>query len=50
MKSRKVVIDESICRARIEVQTKRTKLWTQERKERVGLIERAALTYIHYHV
>ena len=25
-------------------------LWTQGRKERVGRTERAAVTYIHYHV
>ena len=34
----------------MEVQTQRTDLWTQRRKERVGQIERAALTLIHYHI
>ena len=26
------------------------KLWTQKGKVRVGCIQKAALTYIHYHV
>ena len=42
--------DEPICRAGIEMQTQRTDLWTQQRKNRVGLIEKVALKYIHYHV
>ena len=37
-------------RGGIETQTQRMDLWTQQGKERVGQIERVALTYIHYHV
>ena len=40
----------SICRAEIEMQMQRKGLWTQWGNERVGQIERVALTYIHHHV
>ena len=30
------------------MQMYRTDLWTQKGKERVGLIEKAVLTFIHY--
>ena len=40
----------SICRAEIEMQMQRKDLWTQWGTERVGQIERVALTYIHHHV
>ena len=49
MESRKNGTDESI-QAGIETQMQRTDLWTQGGKERVGQIERVALTYIHYFV
>ena len=42
--------NEPICRAGIETQTQRMDLWTQQGKERVGQIERVALTYTHYHM
>jgi len=34
----------------METQIQRTDFWTQWGKESVGQIEKAALTYIHYHV
>ena len=39
--------DEPICRAAMEMQTQRTDFWTQQRKERVGRIEREALKHVH---
>ena len=32
------------------MQTERADLWTQQGQERLGQIERVALTYIYYHV
>ena len=37
--------DEPICRAGMEAQRQRTGLWTQQKKEKVGQIERVSLTY-----
>ena len=39
--------DDPICRAAVEMLTRRTDLWAQRRKEREGLIERARLKHIH---
>ena len=49
MESRKNGTDEPICRTGIETQIQRTDLWSQQGKERVGQIERAALKR-DYHV
>ena len=43
-------IYETICRDEIETQVYKTDSLTQGGKERVGQIERVALTYIPYHV
>ena len=40
--------DEPICMAAVEMQTQRTGLWTQQGKEREGLIERITLKCIYY--
>ena len=48
--SEKNATDELICRAALEKLTWGTDLWTQQGKEKVGQLERVALTYIHYHV
>ena len=40
--------EEPICREGMETQTERTDLCTHQGKERVGWIEKVALTYIHY--
>ena len=40
--SRKIDIDEPICRAGIKMQTWRMDLWTQQRKQSVRRIERVA--------
>ena len=32
------------------MQAKRTDLWTQQGKDRVGQIEKVALKHIHYHI
>ena len=37
-----------MCRPGIEMQTLRADLCAQQGRERVGRIERVALTYIHY--
>ena len=37
-------------REEMEMQMQRVDWWTQWRKERVGQIEKVALTYIHYPV
>ena len=42
--------DEPICRKGMETQTSGTDLWTQKGKERVGQMEKVALTYIHRYV
>ena len=34
----------------METQRQRIDVWVQQGKERVGQIEKVALTYIHYHV
>ena len=47
--SEKNATDEHICRAAVEKLTWGTDLWTQQGKEKVGRLERVALTYIHYH-
>ena len=39
--------DERIYKEEMETQTKRTDLWTQLRRERLGQTEKAALTYIY---
>ena len=43
-------IDELICKARIEIQTYTTDLWTQQGQERMGQIEKVGLKYMHYHI
>ena len=50
MESRKYGTEEPICKEGIETWALRTNLWTQQGKERVGQIEKASLTYTHYHV
>ena len=42
--------DEPICGGGTEPQTRRTDLWTQWGKERMGRIEGIALKHTHYHV
>ena len=47
MKSRKTVVMNLFAEQEMEMQTWRTDFWTQQRKERVGRIERGALKHIH---
>ena len=48
MESRIYGTEEPICKEGIETQAWRMYLWTQQGKERVGLIEKASLTYTHW--
>ena len=41
--------DEPICRTAIGMPTERAKLWTQQRKERVGGIE-SSIETLHYQI
>ena len=41
--------DEITHRAAVEMKTQRTDFWTQWRREKVGLFERVALIYTHFH-
>ena len=50
MKSRKIGIDEPICRAEIKMQTWRMDLWTQQRKKSVRQIERVAYICTMYKI
>ena len=50
MESRKMVLMILFVGLELETQMERMDLWIQQGKERVGQIERVALTYIHYHV
>ena len=50
MESRKMVLMNLFVGLELETQMERMDLWIQQGKERVGQIERVALTYIHYHV
>ena len=47
MESKKSSTDEPICREGMEMQMD---LWAQRDKERLGWIEKVALTYVHNHV
>ena len=42
--------DETIYREAMEMQLQIMVWWTQQGTERVGQIEKAALTYIHYRI
>ena len=50
MESRKMVLMNLFVGLELETQMERMDLWIQQGKERVGQIERVALTYIHCHV
>ena len=50
MEFRKMVFDEPIYRAGIEMQAKRTDLWTEPGESWVRWIEKSVLTHIYYHV
>ena len=43
-------IDEPICREGMQMWIQRMNMWTQEGKERVGQMEKAALTYIYQYM